>query len=571
MSKQASLNSRSSFFEKVCHLISDLIIIVNSEKEIIFCNHAAEHMIGIKANRLIGENIFSFFSHTLPSAIDALNELVSSKQHSMTIETIIKPNTVSSIPIKLSMHKIHQRKHEEYFAIIAHDTTRSKILNEEKKERMLAVSALIESEERYRQIIHTIEDGYFEVDLKGNLTFFNDSLQRIIGYPKERMRGMNYREFIDDENAQKVFSTFNRVYKTGISEKAFDWELISADGSRHIIETSVSLMRQHDGKPIGFRGIVRDITQRKEVERKLRQSEERLRKFVNTAADIIWFANANGRITFINPAGLQTLQLKPSEIIGKHCFEFIHPNYRKKAAFFYLRQFAKRDPISYYEFPVSVGNETKWFGQTLQLIIDNEKVVEFIGIARDITKKKAFEEHLKQSEERYRSLAEFSSDIISEIDINGHYTYVSSNVYEILGFTPNEVIGKRFTEFVYSKDIPEAERIWNTKIPEFALRFIHKSGGFRWLDCASRIFKLSDGTERIVTISRDITERKKEEERIRESEMRLRLQQMALAELAKHESLHHGDVKAAFKTINIVACHILNADACGIWLLQKGT
>jgi PAS domain S-box-containing protein len=92
-------------------------------------------------------------------------------------------------------------------------------------------TALRESEEKYRTILDNIEDGYFEVDRKGNFTFFNDSLCRLIGYSQTALMGMNNREYMDEENAKKVFQTFNRVYETGNSTKGFDWEITKVDGS----------------------------------------------------------------------------------------------------------------------------------------------------------------------------------------------------------------------------------------------------------------------------------------------------------------------------------------------------
>ncbi len=548
--------------------IPDMVIIVGADKKILFSNQAAERILGEEQNSLKDKDIASVLSNKIPQFSMYLGKALGNGCGIDAVDTILFTSE-GTTPINLSIKKLSGKNGKAALGIIARDISKIKVLSEEKKERMLAVSALIESEERYRQIVHTIEDGFFEVDLAGNLTFFNEALQKIIGHSAERLRGMNYREFMDDKNAKEVYKTFNLVFRTGISEKAFDWEIISADGTRHIVETSISLICQHGGKPSGFRGIVRDITERKEVERKLRQSEERLRKFVNTAADIIWFADADGKITFVNPATLLTLKLKASDIIGTHCFDIVHPRYRKNVAYFYLRQFKKKQPLTYYEFPVQVGNETVWFGQTLQLIVENGDVLEFIGIARNISERKAFEDRLKQSEERYRSLTENSSDIISEVDMEARYNYVSSNVQEILGYTPGEVVGRQFFEFVHPQDKSEAERVWRERVQDFTLRFRSKSGQWRWLDCASRTFSLSDGRERVVTISRDVTERKIEEEKIRENEMRLRLQQMALTELAKNESLYRGDVRAAFMTINMVACHNLNAAGSSIWLFEN--
>jgi len=141
-------------------------------------------------------------------------------------------------------------------------------------ERKRAEEALHQSEEKYRTILESIEDGYYEVDLAGNLTFFNDSMCRIWGYSEEELMGMNNRQYTDQENAKRVYQAFNRVYRTGEPVRGFDWEIIRKDGTKRYIETSVSLRKDASGKPIGFRGIGRDITDRKRIEEQLFQSEK---------------------------------------------------------------------------------------------------------------------------------------------------------------------------------------------------------------------------------------------------------------------------------------------------------
>ena len=138
--------------------------------------------------------------------------------------------------------------------------------------------ALKQSEEKYRTILENIEDGYFEVDIAGNFTFFNDSMCRLIGYSHSAMSGMNNREYMDAKNAKKVFETCNRVYETGKPAKGFDWEIIKVDGTRRQVNMSVSLITDENGNRIGFRGIARDITGRKQAEKEKQRLEDQLQQ-----------------------------------------------------------------------------------------------------------------------------------------------------------------------------------------------------------------------------------------------------------------------------------------------------
>ena len=140
-------------------------------------------------------------------------------------------------------------------------------------ERKRAEEALRESEarhrereKRYRSILDNMEEAYYEVDLKGSLTFFNATAVTNLGYTDNEMMGMNFRQFMDDENASKVFEVYSRVFLTGESIKGVDWELRSKEIGTIPVESSISLIRNTQGNPIGFRGIIRDITERKRAE-----------------------------------------------------------------------------------------------------------------------------------------------------------------------------------------------------------------------------------------------------------------------------------------------------------------
>lgn len=145
-------------------------------------------------------------------------------------------------------------------------------------ERTHAEEALRESEKRYRTILEDIEDGYFEVDIAGNLTFFNGSLCEILGYSKNELMGMNNRRYTDKENAKKLYQTFNKVYTTGKADKGFDWKIIRKDGTQRVVEASISPKTDSEGQPIGFQGIVRDVTDRRQMEKDKAKLETRLQR-----------------------------------------------------------------------------------------------------------------------------------------------------------------------------------------------------------------------------------------------------------------------------------------------------
>ena len=165
--------------------------------------------------------------------------------------------------LKRTRDKLH-RKNVELEASV-------RTMRRESSERKQAEEALRESEEKYRTILESLEDGYYEVDITGNITFFNDALCEIFGYSGDELMGMNNRQYTDKEYAKKLYQTFNRVYTTEKPDKGFDWKIIRKDGARRYVEASVAIRKDSEAQRIGFRGIVRDVSERRhEEEEKVR-------------------------------------------------------------------------------------------------------------------------------------------------------------------------------------------------------------------------------------------------------------------------------------------------------------
>lgn len=125
---------------------------------------------------------------------------------------------------------------------------------------------LREREERYRTIIESTEDGYYELNFAGNFTFYNDSLCKILGYSGDEITSIDRQQFIDEQDAEKVAESFKYVQQTGKPSKLIEWTLIKKDGSKCIVESSASLIRDAKGRQTGVRGFIRDITKRKRAE-----------------------------------------------------------------------------------------------------------------------------------------------------------------------------------------------------------------------------------------------------------------------------------------------------------------
>lgn len=133
-------------------------------------------------------------------------------------------------------------------------------------QRAAAEAALRESEEKFRTIIETTPDGYYEVDRSGNFTFFNDSMCSILGYSREEISSMNQLDLLDETNSQKLRDAFKKVLDSGNPVTSLAWTFADKNRSLRFVESSVSLIKDPKGNPVGFGGFIRDVTQRQRAE-----------------------------------------------------------------------------------------------------------------------------------------------------------------------------------------------------------------------------------------------------------------------------------------------------------------
>lgn len=183
--------------------------------------------------------------------------------------------------------------------------------------------SLPDSEQKYHEILDSIDDGYYEVDLAGRFTFFNDILPRLTGHTAEELMGANYRILMDDANAGQVFQAFQQVYRTGAPARLFEWKVTAKNGTPIHVQTSIFLIRDPKGKPVGFRGLTRDITEKKIAEERLRESEEKFRTLVENLSDVIYTLDAQSRFTYVSPSVERVIGYGANEMIGQPFSRFV--------------------------------------------------------------------------------------------------------------------------------------------------------------------------------------------------------------------------------------------------------
>ena len=175
------------------------------------------------------------------------------------------------------------RRYQERLEELVHERTtnlmevnqelRGQIRVREEKER-----ELLQSEEKYRSIIENMENGYYEMDLDGNITFFNDPFAEILGRSGDHLPGLNFRRYTDPETAEALKKRFDIIRGTGKSEKLTRYAIVRPDGSQRTLDASTALITDNTGSAVGFREVVLDVTERLSSEREKRRMQDRLQQ-----------------------------------------------------------------------------------------------------------------------------------------------------------------------------------------------------------------------------------------------------------------------------------------------------
>lgn len=289
-------------------------------------------------------------------------------------------------------------------------------------ERKSAQEALRKNEEKYGRLLENIEASYFELDISGNIAFFNGALCKNIGYLEKELMGTSYRKLMEKGDAQRIYDLFRDLYTSGRTSLNFEMEMIRKNGERIFIEAWASVLRDKTGKPVGVQGIGHDITERKRTQKALEKSEANYRNHFITISDVIYTVDLDYCILSISPSVERILGYTPEEIMGRNFaelnilpVEYMEQAYRNSQLLFS----GKQTHASLYEFIAKNG--TKKYGEISGSPVSRDgKVVGALCVARDVTERIRAENAVAESERRFRDIFDNVSDVLFFHDLEGY-------------------------------------------------------------------------------------------------------------------------------------------------------
>ena len=387
-------------------------------------------------------------------------------------------------------------------------------------ERKQAEERLRQSEQKYRTIIEESKDAVYSSTIEGRLLDINPAGVEMFGYSsKEELLKVDiardlYFNPSDREQSQRV------VFEDGFL-KDYEVELKTKDGQKLIcLETSTPI-RDEKGGVVGYRGILRNITLRKQTEEALRKSEAQFRQVWESAVDGMRILDQNGTIVMVNDAYCRLVGMSRDELMNKP-FTVAYrasPQENKEDLEKFRRRVAERTitPRMDVEIPLHSG-EQKPVELSNSILEVPGQAPQVLSIFRDITERKQAEEGLRRSELRFRRVWESTLDGMRIIDESGSIVTVNEAFCRLTGKSRDELIGKPFHAIYKIETTDQIEQDTQILKQRFAARTVPAhleadtvfwDGRKVWLELSNTFLEIERGRSAVLTIFRDITERKK--------------------------------------------------------------
>ncbi len=404
--------------------------------------------------------------------------------------------------------------------------TNAVITYKEVSERKKAEEALKKSEEKFRALVETSSDIIWEVNQDGKFTYISPNVKDIWGYEKKEVIGKTPFDFVIADELESMLKMFQEEVNSAKPFSSYENKYLHKDGRHVVIETSGSPVLDGKGNLQGYRGVNRDITERKIAEKALKEGEEKFRLLFENAPLGYQSLDEEGNFIEVNNAWLETLGYAYDEVIGHNFSEFIADDFREV----FIENFPKFKKIGYilgieFEMVKKDGTEVlvSFYGR-----IGHDESGEFRQthcILKDITAQRIAEEKLIKSEEKFRNVLENSYNVIYSFNLEtGTYDYLSPSAEKIYGYTPEEIIEgglKKSISRFHPEDVMKIDnhlkQLLSKELVDFSptveYRFKHPELGYRWIsDTRAVIFDDDNNPVSLIGNSSDITDRKIAEE-----------------------------------------------------------
>jgi PAS domain S-box-containing protein len=502
--KEEALRASENHLRAIIDAEPECVKLVAADGTLLDMNTAGLGMIEVdRADAAIGKSIYPLVVPEYREAFQQLNESVcQGNKGSLEFEIVGRKGTrrwmeTHAVPL------LNESDETIVQLAIARDIT----------ERKQAEEAIRASEEKFRNLVEQTSDWIWEIDNQGVFTYVSPQARDILGYELEEIIGKTTFDFMVLEEIEQFSQLLGEYIFKQEPFIRLEKTLLHKNGNRVVLETCGSPVFDRQGVLQGYRGIARDITERKRVEEALRQSEQRFRTLTEAIPQQVWTAQPDGALDYFNGRVLDYFDRSLEEMLGWGWQQVLHPDDVQQCIERWSNSLKMGDAYEIeFRLLCAESGSYRWhLGRALPIHDDNGQIVSWFGTNTDIDDRKRAEEE----RDRFFTL---SLDMLCISNFDGYFTRLNPAWEKTIGYTNSELTCRPFIDFVHPEDqaktIAETERLaLGSASIYFENRYRCQDGSYKWL-----AWKAAPVVEAglVYAIARDITPNKlAEQERLR--------------------------------------------------------
>jgi PAS domain S-box-containing protein/putative nucleotidyltransferase with HDIG domain len=399
----------------------------------------------------------------------------------------------------------------------------------ENTEHKRIVAALQANEKKYYDLINQSPDGYFIIELSGNILIVNNAMCKELEFSEEEFLSMSIWDIIPEQYLDQYKERLTRILRGESLKEAAEYMVRGKTGRQHYVEV-LSAPRYAGGDIIGFQGVARDITARKRAEEALFESEQRFKNAFQYSAIGMALVSLEGKWLKVNSTLCSIVGYSEEELLTKTFQDITHPD-DLNSDLNYLNQLLAGEIASYKMEKRYFHRDGRivWVLLAVALAKDNTGApLYLISQIEDITEHKLADAALRKSEDRFRAWIENSSDLVTVVGADGSIQYASPSYGYQLGYKPEDLTGVNVFDLIHPDDREHIMEIFGENIqkPDSAanaeFRIRHHDGSWQVFEGVGKTYLDEHGQVVGLISSRNITERNRAEEALRASESKFR-------------------------------------------------
>ncbi len=493
-----ALSGREQMLRAVLDAITETLVVLDSNGVIQAVNQTAADRLGCAKEDLVGRDGRDPACKILPPDVRSARLAC--------VDEVVQTST----PMRITDRRDGRVFDQVYYPVINEQgcVTQVVVFAQDITARVKMEKELVESRQRYLDLVENVNDILYTADCDGNLLTVNRAVQRILGFDPQEIVGSHYRRWVPKEALARLEEA--RAEALDGRRATMEVALSGRDAGEHFLEVSLGPLVV-EGKIVGTQGIIRDITDRRRAEQAVRENEGMLRALFDAVTESVLMLGRDGTMLMANETAARRFGKSARELIGGRMVELSSDIMPSEVV---ERRMARIREVVDTRVPVQFEDDRagRQFFTSMYPILDPDGVVRRIAVfAKDVSDCRELERSLLESEERYRTVVESAGEAIAIVDEGGTFLFMNDTAARALGGKPSDFTRKTMWE-LFRKDIADRQagavrKVIHTGVGENSLVLSDVRGELRWYN--TTVAPLRDRAGRVtagLVIARDVHE-----------------------------------------------------------------